>query len=296
MGVLVTGASGQLGSYLLRHLVSQQRHEIVAWSGSRGGTSSGIPLRPVDLTDANQVRDAFQEDRPAVIIHAAAVSRIDLCYAQPELAESVNVRGTRQLVSLAADHASRFIYVSTDLVFDGRKGHYVERDLPRPLSRYGQSKLAAEQVVLQWPDAAVVRVSLLFGPSLNGQPSFFDQQLAGLREGRPVKLFTDEWRTPLSLATAATALVEVAASNLAGVLHIGGPERMSRWQMGQQLAVFLGCDPQLLQATRQTEVPFPEPRPPDVSLDSSLWRSHFPHQPWPTWEAALREMGLERGG
>ncbi|MCI0681419.1 MAG: sugar nucleotide-binding protein, partial [Gemmataceae bacterium] len=124
--------------------------------------------------------------------------------------------------------------------------------------------------------------------------SFFDEQTMALRAGRPVKLFADEWRTPLALATAARALVTVAFSDVTGLLHLGGPERLTRLEMGLRLAARLGADPRLVVAVRRDDIPSPEPRPRDTSLDSSRWRSLFPREPWPSWDESQAEMGDSR--
>src|SRR5262249_60235432 len=108
---------------------------------------------------------------------------------------------------------------------------------------------------------AALRVGLLVGPSLGGGPSFFDDQVAALRGRRPVRLFEDEWRTPLSLQTAAQAVVAVARSDFRGLLHVGGPERMSRLEMGRRLAAALGLDASVIIATRRQDAPAGEPRP-----------------------------------
>jgi dTDP-4-dehydrorhamnose reductase len=186
------------------------------------------------------------------------------------------------------------VFLSTDLVFDGEKGWYREDDLPAPLSVYGRTKAAAEQAVLAVPRGLVLRVSLLFGPSIVERPYFFDEQVVALREGRPLTLFNDEWRTPLSLASAARAVRMLVHSDFAGILHLGGPERMSRLEMGQRLAVHLGMNPSVLVAVPRSSIPAAEPRPGDTSLDSSRWHALFPAQPWPSWHEALTEMGVGR--
>jgi dTDP-4-dehydrorhamnose reductase len=285
---LLTGASGQLGAYLLRELTACGA-AVTAWSGTRRGELFGVPLQPVDLADADAVADAFRRARPEVIVHAAAVASVAECHRDPPRARRVNVGGTATLAELAAAAGARLVLVSTDLVFDGESPPYREEDLLAPLSVYGRSKADAEAAAsLAAPRAAVARVSLLYGRALTGRPSFFDQQAEALRAGRPVTLFADEWRTPLHLATAAQALVALARSDFSGVLHVGGPERLSRLEMGQRLARFLGADPSVIVATRRADAPAPEPRPRDVSLDSSLWRQLFPALPWPGWEEALR--------
>jgi dTDP-4-dehydrorhamnose reductase len=289
MRLLVTGASGQLGAYLLREL-SARGAAVSAWSGSHGGDLFGVPLRPVNLSDRSAVAAVFREARPDAVIHCAALSSIARCHREPALAEAINDHGTRLLADLADEARARLLYVSTDLVFDGEKGWYTEGDVPAPLSAYGRTKARAEGAVRASERGLVARVSLLFGSTLIGRPSFFDEQLSALRERRPCALFSDEWRTPLSLLTAARALIALAESDYAGVLHLGGPERLSRLEMGQRLAAFLGADASVIVPARREDVPAAEPRPRDTSLDSSCWRRLFPHQPWPCWEESLREM------
>ncbi len=289
MRLLITGASGHLGGYLLRQL-SQAGTPPIAWSGSRRTPLFEVPLEPVDLAEPDLVAVAFRRARPDAVIHAAALSSVAECYQKPERARQVNVAGTTQLAELAAEAGCRLVFVSTDLVFDGERGGYREEDAPAPLSIYGRTKAAAEQAVLATPRGLVARVSLLFGPSLTGRPSFFDQQLTALRQRQPLRLFEDEWRTPLSLVTAAQALVELAAADCTGILHVGGPERMSRLEMGQRLAASLGADESVLVPTRREQNPAPEPRPRDASLDSSRWRRLFPRAPWPAWSEALCEL------
>jgi dTDP-4-dehydrorhamnose reductase len=291
MRFLVTGASGQLGGYLLREL-SRQGEPVTAWSGAQSGSLFGVLLRPVDLADPDSVARAFREARPAVVLHAGAVSQVAACFRDPVRARQVNAAGTACLTELAAEAGARLVLVSTDLVFDGTRGGYREGDAVAPLSVYGQTKADAERAVRAAPGGVVARVSLLFGPPLVGRPSFFEDQAAALRAGRPCTLFTDEWRTPLGLQAAAEALLVLARSDFTGLLHLGGPERLSRFDMGRRLAAWLGCDPDVLMPVYRSSSSEPEPRPADVSLDSSLWRRLFPKQGWPTWEEALRQMGV----
>jgi dTDP-4-dehydrorhamnose reductase len=289
MRILLTGASGQLGNYLLREL---RHHDlaVVAWSGSRADVRFGYAVQPVDLARPAAVETAFQAARPTLVIHTAALARVDACYRRPRRARHINTQGAALLAQLADRAGARLLHVSTDLVFDGERGNYREEDAPHPLSVYARTKAEAETAVLASPRAVVVRVGPLFGPSLAARPAFFSEQVAALRQGRPLPLFEDEWRSPLGLTVAARALLAVARSDVTGLLHLGGPERLSRLEMGHRLARFLGCDPSVIVPTTHAQMPAPEPRPHDTSLDSSRWRGLFPGQPWPTWEEALREM------
>lgn len=288
---LVTGATGQLGAYLVREL-QQRGHDVVAWSGSSTGSMNGVDVRPVDLSQVDRVQMAFQEAAPTHVIHTAAMAAVGDCARDPAWADAINHRGTALLAGLAAVAQARFLFVSTDLVFDGESPPYQEIDPPTPLSVYGRTKAAAEKAVLEFPHQIVVRVSLLFGPSRNGRVSFFDGLVAALRAGQPIRLFHDEWRMPIGLATAATALIEIAKSEVTGILHVAGPERMSRLEMGERLAAYLQADPGVIESVNRATAAG-EPRPRDTSLDSSRWRKLFSNAPWPVFETALAEMGLQ---
>jgi dTDP-4-dehydrorhamnose reductase len=291
MRLLITGASGQLGAYLLHELRSKDV-DVVAWSGSRSEPLFDVAMRPVNLAEPEQIAKAFRETRPECVIHAGAITTVDGCFRSPDEARRVNTEATAQLADLAAALGARLVFVSTDLVFDGEKGGYREEDAAAPLSVYGRSKLAGEQAVLSHGRSVVARVSLLFGPALIARPSFFDMQVKALQTGSAVTLFSDEWRTPLSLVAAAQNVLALAFSDFTGLLHLGGPERLSRVEMGQQIASFLGADASVIAPTQRACAAPAEPRPRDVSLDSTRWRQLFPHQPWPTWTEALSRLGM----
>jgi len=286
--LLITGASGHLGSYLVREAV-QQGLQVVAWSGTSHGERFGVPLLPVDLADASQIKDAFAA-APTLVIHAGAMAGVAQCRSDPGIANQINVHASRYLAELAARAGARLVLVSTDLVFDGASGNYTEEDSPAPLSAYAATKAAAERIVLDFPRHAVVRVSLLYGRCLAGRPHFFDEQVRCLRSGQPVCLFKDEWRTPLSFLTAARALLDIGHSDCEGIIHVGGPERLSRLDMGLRLAKYLEVDFAAIVAASRESLPATEPRPRDTSLNSGRWRRLFPDHPWPNFEASLAEL------
>ena len=289
--LLLTGASGQLGSYLLRELaVRQPDCPVTAWGHSGTGESFGFPLRGVDLCDADATALAFDDAHPDVIVHTAALSNAEKCVRDPDLARRTNVEATSRLAELATRASARLVYVSTDCVFDGQRGWYCEQDIPVPTTVYGRTKFEAEQVVLAVPAGVVVRVSLLFGPTLMNRSTFFDAQVQALKERRPCRLFEDEWRTPLDYLTAARGLLAIARSDFEGTIHLAGLDRLSRYEMGQRVAAFLGCgDDVLLPPTRDQSTTI-EPRPKDISLDCPQWHTHFVNQPRPAWKEAIRQV------
>jgi dTDP-4-dehydrorhamnose reductase len=291
MRLLLTGASGQLGSYVLREC-TRQSIAVVAWSGSRRADLFGYPLHPVDLTDKDGVAEAFRSAAPTAILHTAALARASDCRREPQRAEQINVHGTVLLAELAERASVPLLYLSTDMVYDGQHAPYREEDAVSPLSVYGRTKAESERAVLASLRHTVVRLPLLFGPSLTERPNFFDAQVKALRSCEPIGLFYDEWRTPLSFLVAARALLALAPSPPGGLLHVGGPERLSRFEMGQRLADFLGYSCKALEAISRNHSPDVEPRPADLSLNSSRWRGLYPHLEWPTYEEALSQFSF----
>ncbi|MDE3098562.1 MAG: NAD(P)-dependent oxidoreductase [Verrucomicrobiota bacterium] len=217
--VWITGANGLLGNYLVR--AAPPNLEICALTRER-----------LDLLDFSAVRREFQKAPPALIIHCAAISTVAGALADRDLARRTNVECTALLAELAAD--ARLIFFSTDFVFDGRKGNYAETDAVNPISFYGETKAAAEEIVLRNPRHLVVRTSINCGTSASGNRGFNEQLRAALQKGR-MALFTDEFRCPIFAGETARATWELAQKDCAGIFHAAGAEKLSRWRMGQLL-------------------------------------------------------------
>lgn len=286
MRVVLTGASGQLGAYVLEALIGAG-HEVRAWSGRDAGRRGRVPLRPIDLTDEASTLRALAEDDPEAVLHAAAMSAAEAVRLDPGRGRAVNVAATETLARWCSEHGRRLVFTSTDLVFDGSRSWWCESDAAEPVLEYGRTKRAAEPAVLAVPRGLVARISLLYGPSRCGRAGFFDRAIAALREGKPQTFFEDEYRTPLDYATAADVLVRLVVSPAAGLLHVGGKERVSRFALMRRAAVALGIGAGLVVANRRADVSLPEPRPADVSLDSTRLESLFPGLSRPTIEEAL---------
>ncbi len=267
--VLVTGAGGALGSVLLRAL-AEARIEHLGLVSRTGPHPHFGKVLAVDLCDPRTYEDLVFSLAPKVIVHLAAVTQIAAAYEDPEHAHALNVEATAQLVALASALGSRFLYASTDLVFDGEGAPYDEDASTDPLSCYGRTKLGGECHALTYSKSLVVRFPLMYGvPEVSRAPSWFEKTVSALRAGERVRLFEDEYRTPLWLDDAARLCVKLAHAELSGVVHAGGPERMSRVAMGSCIAHALGADAGLIDRVQRQSVPSPEPRPSDTSLDSS---------------------------
>jgi dTDP-4-dehydrorhamnose reductase len=286
---LVTGAGGQVGSVLLRLLTFRQEPAIGVVSPT-GPAPEGARCERLDLADERAVAALLERYQPRVIVHVAALASVAAAAQDPAAAHRMNAVVTEHLARLAHEHAARFVYTSTDMVFDGERAPYAEHDAPEPGTAYGRSKLAGERATLSFPEHAVVRLPLLYGvPGVSRQTTFLDQ-MAALRAERPLSLFEDEWRTPLWLADAARALVRIAHSSEAGVLHLAGPERLSRLQMGRLLAEALGIASPAIQAIDRGGVPALEARPRDLSLSAARYTKVFGEAPGRRMADAVGEI------
>ena len=156
------------------------------------------------------------------------------CQAQPKLARRINIEATALLAELAADIP--LVFFSTDLVFDGHKGNYVEDDPVGPLSVYAETKVAAESTVLANPRHTVIRTSLNGGASPTGDRGFNELIRLAWQAGQRLKFFTDEFRCPIPAVVIARATWELVNGQSPGLFHVAGAERLSRTQIGELLA------------------------------------------------------------
>ena len=220
----ITGAGGLIG-----HCLAQTKTPAAA-------RFDIVPLtRPLlDLTDFASVEKRFRVDQPSLIIHCAALSQSPACQADPGLAKKINFQAAAHLAVLAAE--IDFIFFSTDLVFDGRKGNYIETDAVNPLGVYAETKVQAEQAVLANPRHTVIRTSLNSGASPTGTSAYNEQMQAAWKKGLAVKLFFDEFRSPIPASVTARAVWELAGQRPSGLYHLAGSERLSRAAIGELAA------------------------------------------------------------
>lgn len=274
---LITGASGQLGGHLVRQLAGAGRAgEILALAGKGDIGAPGVALRRIDLADLDALRACVASYRPTHMVHAAAMTSVADAYQQPALAERVNTDATRALAEAAVECGARFVFCSTDMVFAGDAAPYSETSPANPLSQYGRTKAAAERLLQPLPRALAVRIPLMYGFACTTRPTTFAQQVAALKNGQPLKLFTDEFRTPIWVADAAAALLALARGEQTGILHVAGPHRLSRYEMGEQFAHCLEISKPNLVPISRLSIAAAEPRPADLSLNGEQFIRMFP--------------------
>lgn len=266
--LLITGASGFLGWNVLK-AANKHWHTI----GLAYKHTEHLPADEVvtlDLTDISALKQLIEYLKPDAIIHLAAISDANYCEQHPQASSKLNVDASVALANIAASKSIPFIFTSTDLAFDGTKGYYTEEEAPNPLSAYGNQKVTAETGILQVnPSACICRMPLMFGnPSAHGK-SFIQPFLQNLRAGTPINLFTDEYRTAVDGASAAKGLLHAVEQGWTGTWHLGGPQRLSRFEFGLMLAEVFSISNPNINPIRQQDLQMAAPRPADVSLNSS---------------------------
>lgn len=250
---VVTGAAGLIGQYVVR---TAQR-----WAPD--WEVRGLTRAALDLTNFSDVDAAVQSLSPKAVIHCAALSRTKDCEQDPEKARRVNVEATTHLAQLSQDIP--FIFLSSGEVFGGKTGWYREVDEAEPINVYGKTKLEAEQVVLQNPGHTVLRIVLTAGTSQHGDRSFVENMCRAAKAGKDVTLYADEFRCPLPAGVIARVVWEFVDQEQPGLYHVGGSERLSRWEIGQALLPWYPeLQGRLVEGSARNHVG--SPRPADLSL------------------------------
>ncbi|RPH79567.1 MAG: SDR family oxidoreductase [Nitrospiraceae bacterium] len=250
---IITGAAGLIGQYFVN----------TAHRWAPGWNVQGLSRAELELTETSKVAAHIHALKPDLLIHCAALSRTKACEQDPDQAHRINVEVTAHLAQLS--QGISFIFLSSGEVFDGKTGWYSEADEPNPINIYGQTKLEAEQVVLQNPHHTVVRIVLTSGTSQNGDRSFVEDMCQAARAGKDVPLYADEFRCPLPAGVIARAIWELADRQQPGLYHLGGSERLSRWEIGEALLPWYPeLKGRLVQGSARNHAG--SPRPADLSL------------------------------
>ena len=224
------------------------------------GTGKRKPVRPgnwrdarLDVTSPSAVRTFLEQRKPGAVFYVS-YDRAD---------PAITVEGARVAAQAAAGMGARFLLTSTDLVFDGRTGNYNENMPALPILPYGTMKIQAEAAVKDVaPNAVILRPALMTGESGTMlRPQF---ECSSLVRGLPTNLFTDEWRSPVHVDDVARACWDLISLDVSGVYHLGGPERLSRFELGRIVCSLYGLDASLVREAKR-----PDDRPRDTTLDSS---------------------------
>jgi dTDP-4-dehydrorhamnose reductase len=293
--VVVTGI-GLLGSRLMPLLFSQGYEPIGIDMATDVDPVKG-EVRQIDITDLKALETFFKAERPQVVFHTAALTNVDKNETDPDLAHKVNVLGTKNIGLAAKKVKATVIYVSTDFVFDGKKGMYKETDKPNPVSVYGKTKLESEkELTATGVEHAIVRTAVLYG-SYRLRFNFATWVIDSLRAKKPMTLVTDQYNSPTLADDLAVVLLEIYESKKRELFHTGGSERINRYDFGLKIAKVMGLDPSPISPITTDKLDMKAKRPPDGSLDVSKVKKVIGHKMLSIDEglAIVKEQELRSG-
>ncbi|HVE12977.1 MAG TPA: SDR family oxidoreductase [Elusimicrobiota bacterium] len=298
MRILVTGASGLIGRPLARRLASAG-HRVWGTYASASEANPGVELRRMRLETPGEGAALARELAPEAVLHAAANASPDACEKDPAMARRVNAEASRELAAACAQMGARFVFLSTEQIFDGKNAPYREEAAPSPLSAYGKSKAEAEYLCrAACPRSLMVRVSLTFGFKEAGAPSFTDSMLASLRRGEKLKAFSDQRRAMLWVGDAVELLAralerpDIDAAFPNRVANLAGLEGVTRQRFAEALCDAFGLSRSLVIPGTTADAKLSAPRPLDCTLDGSrLWQATG-HRP-KSVEKSLAELAKD---
>jgi dTDP-4-dehydrorhamnose reductase len=250
MRVLITGSNGLLGQKLVSLYLKQTGIVLIATARAenRLPVKEGYEFYPMDCSNASQVMQVFDQTKPDVVIHTAAMTNVDQCEREKAACWEQNVKAVGHIIAACEKHQAFLLHLSTDFIFDGADGPYDEQALPNPICYYGESKLAAEQLVmgssLQW---AIARTVLVYGIAHDmSRSNIILWVKSSLEGGKTINVVDDQWRTPTLAEDLAVGCYLIAKTKAEGIFNISGSDLLTPYEMAIQTAQYFGLDQNLI--------------------------------------------------
>jgi len=272
---LITGASGLLGNKIVK-LVKKDYRAIPLHNTK--------PLYPnslkLDVTNQKQVSDLFSRLKPKVVVHTAAETNVDKCETQKKLSWKINVDGTRNIAEACQKSGAKLLYISTDYVFNGKKGNYNEEDEPNPINYYGITKLEGEkQIISHCRNHVILRTSVLYGWHPWKQ-NFVTWIINTLKQNKELTVVEDHYNTPTLADNLAEMALEAVQKDLQGLYHASGSERISRYEFAKQTAKIFNLDQSLVKPIKMSQLTaWIAKRPRDSSLNTDKIQKQLKTKP-----------------
>ncbi|MEK6982303.1 MAG: SDR family oxidoreductase [Candidatus Micrarchaeota archaeon] len=270
MKILITGASGLLGSNLC-FIAAQKGLEVVGLYNAHEVKIKGVKTVKADLSQANFFSSL--NFKPDVIIHCAALTNVDLCEEDKTLAEKMNITATENVLDFAKSSNAKFIFISTDSIFDGKTPFHKESEKPHPINYYAQTKVDAEAIVKKYLNHVIVRTNMYGFNIQNSKTKLsFSEWLTNKFENKEkITAFTDFHFSPLVVNNLCEALLELAQNDFTGTINVAGEGRISKYEFALMFAKEFGFDESLVIPTKMSELEnLRAERPKENSLDISL--------------------------
>lgn len=269
MKILITGSNGLLGQKLVKLILDQGEDHLVATArGENRLPIAGGCFRKLDVTNAQEVAEVLTEEKPDVVIHTAAMTNVDQCETEKEACWMLNVNAVDHLIQACAKTGSYLLHLSTDFIFDGEAGPYREEDSPNPVSYYGESKLAAEELLFKSQiKYGIARTVLVYGIAHDMSRSNIILWVKGsLEEGKEIKVVDDQLRSPTLAEDLAMGCYLMAKQKAEGVFNISGKDLLTPYEMALKTADFFDLDTSTMQRADASTFMQTAKRPPKTGF------------------------------
>jgi dTDP-4-dehydrorhamnose reductase len=282
MKILVTGCNGLLGQKLVELILSKPDHHLIATAKSKL-----IPELPrgefhlLDITNSAAVDEIISKTKPDVVINSAAMTQVDQCETEREKCWLANVEAVRYLVASCQKNTVHLIHISTDFIFDGSHGPLDENEKPNPLSYYGESKLASEEVVQKGTiDWAILRTVLVYGVTQDMSRSNIVLWVKkSLEDKKTINVVNDQWRTPTLAEDLAIGCYLAATIKAKGIYNVSGEQMMTPYDIAIATADFFKLDKSLIKQTDSTKFIQPAKRPAKTGFIIGKAKKELGYQP-----------------
>jgi dTDP-4-dehydrorhamnose reductase len=279
--VLIIGASGFIGQYLVSRLLDRSGHQVSGTYNSREVLDRSCNWYRADLTAERELDEVFAKVNPEIVVQLAALADVGGCENEYQLATKVNFIGTKNVTKLCDNYGARLVFLSTEYVFDGVRGNYREDETPAPTTHYGRTKWEAEQAVSRchrpWN---IIRTSLVYGwPPWADRANLVTRVIDNLNAGRPAYGHSDQYRSPVYVEDLVQGIVKVMESDYSGVSHLAGPDWTDMGRFVKAVAECFQLDGELVVLRESTAAGPSGPKPSLLGLDSTPAATRLGFQP-----------------
>jgi len=294
--ILIVGSNGMLGQSLCGFYSRQNNIRLLGCSVEKKSLVNDLDYIQCDVTKRNEVKKTILDFYPDYIINASAYTNVDKSETERELAWKINVKGIEYIAESARILDARIIHISTDYIFDGKEGPYAEDEKPNPLGYYARTKLASENALkLSGVLYTILRTNVLYGADSNGKTGFVRWLVNSLKEGKNVRIVTDQINNPTFVDDLVQAVSKVVDYNKTGIYNIGGREFLSRFEFSEIIADYFGLDKNLIKPITTDELKQPARRPLKsglITLKAETELGYKPHTIKETLAIIKKELSI----
>ena len=294
--ILITGSNGMLGQRTVEFYSGNKIYELLCLSVEEKSVIEGVDYLSCDLSDKDKIKKAVYDFCPDSIINAAAYTNVDKSETERELAWKINVKGVEYLAEAARVIDAHLVHISTDYIFDGKNGPYNETAKPNPIGYYGRTKLASENALkISGINYTVLRTNVLYGIAKNSRPDFVKWVVNTLRDGKQIKIVTDQINNPTFIDDLVQAINKAIEFRRYGIFNIGGSEFLSRYDFTLRIAEYFNLDSSLILPIKTSELNQAARRPLKSGLLTIKAQSELgfkPHTIEETLFLMQKELGL----